>query len=54
MKVISNSIQVTNFNSDDQAKLLRVLMNDMKKKLQFVEKTDWMFKNKFNVKFLET
>jgi hypothetical protein len=34
--------------------MLRVLMNEMKKKVQFIEKTDWMFNGNFDVKFLET
>jgi hypothetical protein len=37
----------------DEAKLLRVFLNDMKKKLNFVEKTNWMFKNSFDVSMLD-
>jgi hypothetical protein len=29
-------------------------MNDMKKKINFIEKTNWMFKNNFDPQFLES
>jgi hypothetical protein len=28
-------------------------MNEMKKKLEFIEKTNWMFVNNFDIHFLE-
>ncbi len=39
---------------DDEEKMLKVYMNDMKKKLNFIDKTNWMFKNTFDPQFLDT
>jgi hypothetical protein len=49
---VDSSIALIYFNKDDEEKLLRVFMNDMKKKLIFIEKTNWMFKNNFDIHFL--
>ena len=38
---------------EEQKNLLRVIMNEMKKKLDFIEKTNWMFVNNFDIHFLE-
>lgn len=41
-------------NIDDEDKILKICLNDMKKKINFIEKTNWMFKNSFSTHFLET
>ncbi len=40
-------------NRNDEEKLLKICLNEMKKKLQFVDKTNWMFRNNFDTHFLE-
>jgi hypothetical protein len=40
-------------DSSDEEKLLKICLNEMKKKINFVDKTNWMFKNNFNIHFLE-
>jgi hypothetical protein len=42
------------FKLDDEDKLLKICLNDMKKKINFIDKTNWMFKNSFSTHFLET
>ena len=38
---------------DDQKYLLRLMMNDMKKNLDFIDRTNWMFtKDNFDIHFL--
>jgi hypothetical protein len=31
-----------------------VFLNDMKRKLSFIEKTNWMFKNNFDIHLIDT
>jgi hypothetical protein len=39
---------------NDKSEKVKMMLNDMKKNLHFLEKTDWMFNNKnFDVAFLE-
>ena len=39
---------------EDQKYLLRQMMNDMKKKLDFIDKTNWMFtQDNFDIHFLD-
>jgi len=40
-------------DSNDEEKLLKVCLNEIKKKIQFVDKTNWMFINNFDINFLE-
>ena len=41
------------FFIDDQKYLLRLMMNDMKKNLDFIDKTNWMFtQDNFDIHFL--
>ena len=38
---------------EDQKYLLRLMMNDMKKNLDFIDKTNWMFtQDNFDIHFL--
>ena len=40
-------------NKEDQKYLLRLMMNDMKKNLDFIDKTNWMFtQENFDIHFL--
>ena len=40
-------------NIEEQKYLLRLMMNDMKKNLDFIDKTNWMFtKDNFDIHFL--
>ena len=40
-------------NKEDQKYLLKLMMNDMKKNLDFIDKTNWMFtQDNFDIHFL--
>ena len=52
-KGISIYIFIFIYFLEDQKYLLRLMMNDMKKNLDFIEKTNWMFtKDNFDIHFL--
>ena len=54
MKVESSNILLFLLIKDDEEKMLKIYLNDMKKKINFLEKTNWMFKNNFDPQFLES
>ena len=43
-----------NFFLDEQENFLKVIMTQMKRKLEFIEKTNWMFQSNFDIHFLES
>jgi len=42
------------FFLDEQENFLKVIMTQMKRKLEFIEKTNWMFQSNFDIHFLES
>ena len=53
IKIIKVNYHLIIIFIEDQKYLLRLMMNDMKKNLDFIDKTNWMFtQDNFDIHFL--